>query len=428
MLNRDFANTTSVIGARTLQPAAIPQNQPNWGLMLAQGLNAYNEQQAAKDEAERLGAYGKALKEQHPEDAARIDAMGALEAGAYYDDIAQKEREQQNKLALLAQENQYMLGREAQQHRNAINLAQMKMNIEQGMAQAERERQLAYIDAQEKAGLMKPEQANMARARLNLGDIAKGIMGDVDNPYGSTPFGVAMNIVGNPDKFNETQVKSATQFLNKLDPDYLMESSFQKAAGKAQGEYAGSRMNDQEKGYIFENGQKYPVAGTIAEDEYLTEYSKNLSANDEAMRVSQTVLDDIAAVKRMIKENPYAAASWGSMTSFMPGTPAHNIKARIESIKGNSGVDSLLMIKKSGAGLGQIPQAQMNMLSSMMGNLDQAQSLPELEDVINRYERIYQNVYDNAENTNKKIMGKIRQPSQQGNISIPSDEDAWGGI
>ena len=109
---------------------------------------------------------------------------------------------------------------------------------------------------------------------------------------------------------------------------------------------------------------------------------------------------------------------------FIPGTPAADIKARIESIKGNSGVDSLLKIKASGAGLGQIPQSQMDMLSNLIGNLDQAQSFPELLDVINRYERIYKDVYNNAISDNQKIKSKIRQPI--GNNTQQTETDPLG--
>lgn len=228
------------------------------------------------------------------------------------------------------------------------------------------------------------------------------------NTFGTTPIGNALTITSNPDKFTPEQVDWAQNYLRSGGADYAFEQSYQKAAGKKQGEYGGAQSIDADKGYVYENGQKYAKEGTVAADEYLAANSKKLAMNDETQRVAKTVLEDIDAVERIIKENPIQAAGWGSKMSFIPGTAARDIKARIESIKGNAGVDSLLMIKKSGAGLGQIPQSQMDMLSSMMGNLDQAQSLPELKDVIARYKRIYQNVYNNAVSDNQKINSKIK--------------------
>lgn len=202
-------------------------------------------------------------------------------------------------------------------------------------------------------------------------------------------------------------VRARLNYLSNA-PENAFDRSFQQAAGKKQGEFGGEQDIEKQKGYVYENGQKYATEGTVAADEYLAANSKKLAMNDETQRVAKTVLEDIDAVERIIKENPIQAAGWGSKVSFIPGTAARDIKARIESIKGNAGVDSLLMIKKSGAGLGQIPQSQMDMLSSMMGNLDQAQSLPELKDVIARYKRIYQNVYDNAVSDNNNIKSKIK--------------------
>lgn len=44
MLGRDYAGTTANIGLRAVQPARIPNNQPNLGLVLAEGIQKYNQQ------------------------------------------------------------------------------------------------------------------------------------------------------------------------------------------------------------------------------------------------------------------------------------------------------------------------------------------------------------------------------------------------
>lgn len=240
--------------------------------------------------------------------------------------------------------------------------------------------------------------------------------GGSDNPFNSkNEFINLMGIRNNPkvwDSLPDDQKALVNARLNYMSnaPENIYEVSQQKALGKAMGEFSGEREKEQQIGYYREGGQKYVMPGTEAEEDYLTKNSKKITNNETVARTAKTVVDDIQAVKRLAGEHPELAASWGSKLSFVPGTPAANIKARIESIKGNSGVDSLLKIKASGAGLGQIPQSQMDMLSNLIGNLDQAQSFPELLDVINRYERIYTDVYNNAISDNQKIKSKIRQP------------------
>lgn len=240
--------------------------------------------------------------------------------------------------------------------------------------------------------------------------------GGESNPFsGKNEFIQLNGIISNPDIFNKLSEDTQSALIARRNylanaPENIYEVSQQKALGKAMGEFSGEREKEQQIGYYREGGQKYIMPGTEAEEDYLTKNSKKITNNETVARTAKTVVDDIQAVKRLAGEHPELAASWGSKLSFVPGTPAANIKARIESIKGNSGVDSLLKIKASGAGLGQIPQSQMDMLSNLIGNLDQAQSFPELLDVINRYERIYTDVYNNAISDNQKIKSKIRQP------------------
>ena len=71
-------------------------------------------------------------------------------------------------------------------------------------------------------------------------------------------------------------------------------------------------------------------------------------------------LDDdsfFKATKRFISGNIFAADT-------------REINKLVDSIKANVGIDSLLKIKASGAGLGQVPQSQLEVLESLLGNLD----------------------------------------------------------
>lgn len=164
MLNKDYAGTSARIGFGALQRAAIPQNGNNWGLMLAQGINALNDKKAYDAEQAKLGAYSAALKEAHPEDAARIDAMGALEAGAYYDNLAKEQREQQYKLDYLDKQNA-----------NSYALAQFKANLENKIAEGKKTQQLAEIDNALANGLITEQQAKVAKAQMAIGDIVNGV-------------------------------------------------------------------------------------------------------------------------------------------------------------------------------------------------------------------------------------------------------------
>jgi len=55
----------------------------------------------------------------------------------------------------------------------------------------------------------------------------------------------------------------------------------------------------------------------------------------------------------------------------------------------NVGIDKLLDIKASGAGLGQVPQSQLKMLASVLGQLDIGQPRETLEYNIQRVLKLY---------------------------------------
>lgn len=304
---------------------------------------------------------------------------------------------------------------------NADPMTAIANRLSQQQRQQQRDWQLEDAERGHQWDLQKMNlQQKLAR---ELADY-KASLGGSESPFNSkNEFINLMGIKNNPTVWDNLPAEDKMRINARLNymannPENVYENAYQKASGKAMGEFGGERQKEEQLGYYREGGQKYVAPNTEAEEDYLAKNSQKLTNNDTVARTTKTVIDDIQAVNRMIKENPNMAASFGSKLSFIPGTPAANIKARIESIKGNSGVDSLLKIKASGAGLGQIPQSQMDMLSNLIGNLDQAQSLRELQDVLNRYERIYTDVYNNAVSDNQKIRGKIRQPKPTNNSNI----------
>lgn len=76
----------------------------------------------------------------------------------------------------------------------------------------------------------------------------------------------------------------------------------------------------------------------------------------------------------------------------IPGTTEYEVQRDIESLRGTISIEQLLNIKRQGAGLGQVPQAQLDMLSRLMGELDIARDPARLkqlvQDIQDRYMEI----------------------------------------
>ena len=109
-------------------------------------------------------------------------------------------------------------------------------------------------------------------------------------------------------------------------------------------------------------------------------------------RAGQTLIRDATTALQNLEKNGRFAAGWGSLLSSMPESSAAELQRDVESIKGNIAIDSLLQIKRSGAGLGAIPQAQLEALAGLLGTLDTRMSpdklAANLRDVVGTYQSI----------------------------------------
>ena len=197
------------------------------------------------------------------------------------------------------------------------------------------------------------------------------------------------------------------------DPNIAYENSVGTNRGKVVGQYEGKEWEKGQKGWTNISGQNRILKGSEAERDWLKENNKLLRNNEMAIRAGKTVISDIQALKRLYKENPGSISGFSaSMTNFIPGTVAADAKARADSIKGNIAVDNLLNIKQSGAGLGQVPQSQADMLSGLFGSLSQTQNDREFMDTLDRIEQIYSEVIKSAENENKGVYDVIYNPNE----------------
>lgn len=107
---------------------------------------------------------------------------------------------------------------------------------------------------------------------------------------------------------------------------------------------------------------------------------------------AQTVFEDSGRAIAQLDKYGGQVSGFGALTSFIPGSAAKEFEGHIFSIKSNIGIDQLLKIKASGAGLGAIPQSQLEMLASLLGNLDAKQNTTVLRENILRIQEIYQDI------------------------------------
>lgn len=122
---------------------------------------------------------------------------------------------------------------------------------------------------------------------------------------------------------------------------------------------------------------------------------------------AQTVVEDIYRLNKQITAGsvPFgrSAAAQAQLNPVLQTDGYRNATALIESVKGNVGVDSLINIKKSGAGLGQVPQSQLDLLSRLLGELSLNQDKEQFERTWNRIGEVYREIWRVADDDLKAI-------------------------
>ena len=111
-------------------------------------------------------------------------------------------------------------------------------------------------------------------------------------------------------------------------------------------------------------------------------------ASQTAKNVGQVLVRDIGMAKDIVDKSGHMATTLGGIPGLIPNTDANVLRKHIKSVKGNVAVDQLIQMKKQKVGLGQIPQSQLDMLSTLMGSLEAdlppevlKQNLQDIEDI-----------------------------------------------
>jgi hypothetical protein len=98
-------------------------------------------------------------------------------------------------------------------------------------------------------------------------------------------------------------------------------------------------------------------------------------------------------VREAIEETgPMTAGPMGAVARKIPGTGAYNLNKKLDAIRSNIGFAELQAMREAsptGGALGQVAVQELNMLQSVLGSLDTAQSPQQLEKTLYAIEKHY---------------------------------------
>ena len=140
-----------------------------------------------------------------------------------------------------------------------------------------------------------------------------------------------------------------------------------------------------------------PIEGTADTVKLQSEIEKKETMAESKGVIGGTVIEDAQRAIDLIKANPKLTTGPAGFAGKDIGFgPAYTTNLMIESVRSNIGIDKLLDIKASGAGLGQIPQTQLKTLQSVLGGLDQGQNAETLLYNLERVITIYSDIVEKA--------------------------------
>lgn len=240
--------------------------------------------------------------------------------------------------------------------------------------------------------------------------------------------------------YSQSQATALGKGQGTLPTAYQIEQ--QKMAGRegyAQPSYnqQGYQPQGQPQGYNPIQGQSLtspqeltPIKGSKAFREEEQAAKKGLVRSERITRMGKNMGEDVDRALKVIEDKGQLAAGFGGLISGVPSTPAKELQGHLDAIKGQIGIDTLLQIKAEGSGLGQVPQAQLNMLAGVLGNLDQTQSPEVLKYNLNRVKNIYNQLIQEHGDEIARVQGNIdtlRGGAKQPEPQEQSDfETLWG--
>jgi len=179
--------------------------------------------------------------------------------------------------------------------------------------------------------------------------------------------------------------------LTQVNPEDVIR---QAGAGRELAEAEAGRGRLQTPGGGFE-----AVPGTEADIKRIADEKKAAGGALMKSIQSQTVVEDVSRLNEMMGSMPFGrqAALQASLSPILQSDAFRNGTALIESVKGNVGIDSLLRIKATGAGLGQVPQSQLDLLSRLLGELNLNQSKEQFVHTWDRMGTVYEQIWKNAD-------------------------------
>lgn len=145
----------------------------------------------------------------------------------------------------------------------------------------------------------------------------------------------------------------------------------------------------------FAPGQQ-PGGVGITELPMSPEQARKQAETDRMRGVQANVVNNTIDLARdLTGDDQWTTGISGSALSYVPGTDAHTLSQRLDTIRANIGFDKLQAMRDAsptGGALGQVSEMENRLLQAVYGSLNQAQNSQELGRVLDQVQNTYNEI------------------------------------
>jgi hypothetical protein len=158
-------------------------------------------------------------------------------------------------------------------------------------------------------------------------------------------------------------------------------------------------------------GSKGEADARAAEEKRQADLAAAQRGEEGKQRQGGIVLDNIARARSL-------ASGWttgfvGAGAQYIPGTPAYNLKATLDTIKGNVGFDRLQQMRDAsptGGALGEVSKIELQQLNAAVSSLDQAQTKEQFAAALDQVERVYNDIINGSKEQQEALRRRQNTP------------------
>ena len=167
------------------------------------------------------------------------------------------------------------------------------------------------------------------------------------------------------------------------------------------------------------------IPGSAAALKIAAAQAKQDAAARSTAERGSIVSQHAAGIRKLMEESTFPVTGLFSVTQSVPGTPAHDVSKRVETLQAIAGFDQLNEMRQqspTGGALGQVSEKELKFLQSVIGSLELSQSKGQFLENLARVESTF----------NRIVHGGVApqpqpQPPQPRNASTPLARALVGG-